>query len=313
VWQVTASLRAGSREFSLIDFRGLPPYIHTYGNFYGIIGSVAQSATLEAKLRKHSWGVPSRYRKEARRLEEPVSQSETTEKRQGFGVRAPIQMKRGAHIMKLFIDTANVNHIREIESWGVICGVTTNPSLIAKEGRDFKEVVKEITRIVDGPISAEVIDVMAEGMVKEARDLAKIHKNIVIKIPMTAEGLKATKILTEDNIKTNVTLVFSAAQALLAARAGATYVSPFLGRLDDIGMDGMNLIEEIVEIYDVHNIQTEIIAASIRNPIHVLSAARLGAHIATVPYATLVQMVNHPLTDSGIERFLEDWKTVAKG
>ena len=215
--------------------------------------------------------------------------------------------------MKLFIDTANVNHIREIESWGVICGVTTNPSLIAKEGRDFKEVVKEITRIVDGPISAEVIDVMAEGMVKEARDLAKIHKNIVIKIPMTAEGLKATKILTEDNIKTNVTLVFSAAQALLAARAGATYVSPFLGRLDDIGMDGMNLIEEIVEIYDVHNIQTEIIAASIRNPIHVLSAARLGAHIATVPYATLVQMVNHPLTDSGIERFLEDWKTVAKG
>jgi len=215
--------------------------------------------------------------------------------------------------MKLFIDTANVNHIREIESWGVICGVTTNPSLIAKEGRDFKEVVKEITRIVDGPISAEVIDVMAEGMVKEARDLAKIHKNVVIKIPMTAEGLKATKILTEDGIKTNVTLVFSAVQALLAARAGATYVSPFLGRLDDIGMDGMNLIEEIVEIYDVHNIQTEIIAASIRNPIHVLSAARLGAHIATVPYVTLVQMVNHPLTDSGIERFLEDWKSVAKG
>jgi len=215
--------------------------------------------------------------------------------------------------MKLFIDTANVAHIREIESWGVICGVTTNPSLIAKEGRDFKEVVKEITSIVDGPISAEVIDTQADGMVKEARDLAKIHPNIVIKIPMTAEGLKATKVLTAENIKTNVTLIFSAAQALLAARAGATYVSPFLGRLDDIGMDGMNLIEEIVEIFDIHNIGTEIIAASIRNPIHVLSCARLGAHIATVPYGTLVQMLNHPLTDSGIERFLEDWKGAKLG
>jgi len=217
---------------------------------------------------------------------------------------------RGVFKMKLFIDTANVNHIREIESWGVICGVTTNPSLIAKEGRNFEEVVKEITGIVDGPISAEVIDIKAEGMVKEARELAKIHPNVVIKIPMTAEGLKATKILTAENIKTNVTLIFSAAQALLAARAGATYVSPFLGRLDDIGMDGMNLIEEIVEIFDVHQIKCEIIAASIRNPIHVLSAARLGAHISTIPYATFVQMLNHPLTDSGIERFLEDWKTV---
>ena len=214
--------------------------------------------------------------------------------------------------MKLFIDTANVNHIREIERWGVICGVTTNPSLIAKEGRNFEEVVKEITEIVDGPISAEVIDTQSCGMVKEARELAKIHPNVVIKIPMTAEGLKATKILTAEDIKTNVTLVFSAAQALLAARAGATYVSPFLGRLDDIGMDGMNLIEEIVEIFDMHNLKTEIIAASIRNPIHVTAAARLGAHIATVPYATLVQMLNHPLTDSGIARFLEDWKTVAK-
>jgi len=212
--------------------------------------------------------------------------------------------------MKLFIDTANVAHIREIESWGVICGVTTNPSLIAKEGRNFEEVVKEITSIVDGPISAEVIDTMHAGMVKEARELVKIHPNIVIKIPMTGEGLKATKILTAEGVKTNVTLVFSAAQALLAARAGATYVSPFLGRLDDIGMDGMNLIEEIVEIFDMHNIGTEIIAASIRNPIHVLSAARLGAHIATVPYATLVQMLNHPLTDSGIARFLEDWKVM---
>lgn len=214
--------------------------------------------------------------------------------------------------MKLFIDTANVAHIREVNEWGVICGVTTNPSLIAKEGRDFAEVVKEITTIVDGPISAEVIDTKANGMVKEALELVKIHKNIVIKNPMTAEGLKATKILTEKGIKTNVTLVFSAVQALLAARAGATYVSPFLGRLDDIGMDGMNLIEEICDIFDTHGIETEIIAASIRNPIHVVSAARLGAHISTIPYTTFVQMLNHPLTDSGIERFLKDWRCVPK-
>ena len=212
--------------------------------------------------------------------------------------------------MKLFIDTANVAHIREINEWGVICGVTTNPSLIAKEGRDFAEVVKEITTIVDGPISAEVIDVNAPGMVKEALELVKIHKNIVIKIPMTAEGLKATKILADKKIKTNVTLVFSAVQALLAARAGATYVSPFLGRLDDIGMDGMNLIEEITDIFDLHEISTEIIAASIRNPIHVTAAARTGAHIATIPYPTFLQMLNHPLTDSGIERFLKDWEGV---
>ena len=214
--------------------------------------------------------------------------------------------------MKLFIDTANVAHIREIESWGVLSGVTTNPSLIAKEGRDFAEVVKEITGIVDGPISAEVIDVKHEGMVKEALELVKIHDNIVIKIPMTAEGLKATKILTEKGIKTNVTLIFSAAQALLAARAGATYVSPFLGRLDDIGMDGMNLIEEISDIFDIHGIQSEIIAASIRHPIHVIQAAQLGAHIATVPYACFHQMLQHPLTDSGIERFLKDWEGVPK-
>jgi len=214
--------------------------------------------------------------------------------------------------MKLFIDTANVNHIREIESWGVISGVTTNPSLIAKEGRNFEEVIKEITSIVDGPISAEVIDTMEDGMVNEARELAKIHPNIVIKIPMTGEGLKATKVLTAEKIKTNVTLIFSAAQALLAARAGATYVSPFLGRLDDIGMDGINLVEEIVEIFDIHHIKTEVIAASIRNPIHVLSVAKVGAHIATVPYATLAQMLNHPLTDSGIERFLKDWEGVTK-
>jgi len=214
--------------------------------------------------------------------------------------------------MKLFIDTANVAHIREVNDWGVICGVTTNPSLIAKEGRDFKEVVKEITGIVDGPISAEVIDVKADGMVAEALELVKIHKNIVIKIPMTAEGLKATKKLADKGIKTNVTLVFSAVQALLAARAGATYVSPFLGRLDDIGMDGMNLIEEICDIFDAHGIETEIIAASIRNPIHVVNAARLGAHISTIPYPCFVQMLSHPLTDSGIERFLKDWEGVPK-
>jgi transaldolase len=214
--------------------------------------------------------------------------------------------------MKLFIDTANVAHIKEIESWGVICGVTTNPSLIAKEGRDFAEVVREITGLVDGPISAEVIDVNADGMVSEALELAKIHKNIVIKIPMTAEGLKATKILTEKGIKTNVTLIFSAVQALLAARAGATYVSPFLGRLDDIGMDGMNLIEEICDVFDMHEIRTEIIAASIRHPIHVVQAARLGAHISTIPYSCFKQMLAHPLTDSGIERFLKDWEGVPK-
>ncbi|MDR1665185.1 MAG: fructose-6-phosphate aldolase [Clostridiales bacterium] len=214
--------------------------------------------------------------------------------------------------MKLFIDTANTEHIREAESWGVICGVTTNPSLIAKEGRDFVEVVREITSIVDGPISAEVIDTQHGGMVTEARALAKIHPNIVIKIPMTAEGLKATKILTAENIKTNVTLIFSAAQALLAARAGASFVSPFLGRLDDIGSDGMNLIQEIVDIFSMHAIETEIIAASIRNPIHVINCARVGAHIATIPFAILKQMISHPLTEQGIEKFLKDWEGVRK-
>jgi len=214
--------------------------------------------------------------------------------------------------MKLFIDTANVAHIKEANALGVICGVTTNPSLIAKEGRDFVEVVKEITTIVDGPISAEVIDLKHEGMVAEARELAKLHKNIIIKIPMTLEGLKATKILTAEGIKTNVTLIFNSTQALLAARAGATYVSPFLGRLDDIGMNGMNLIEEIVDIFDRHGIETEIIAASIRNPIHVIEAARIGAHIATVPFNVIEQMSKHPLTDAGIERFLKDWESVPK-
>lgn len=212
--------------------------------------------------------------------------------------------------MKLFIDTANVDDIREANDLGVICGVTTNPSLIAKEGRVFQDVVKEITEIVDGPISAEVISLEAGKMVEEAKPLAAMHKNIVIKIPMCAEGLKATKKLTELGIKTNVTLIFSAAQALLAAKAGATYVSPFLGRLDDIGMEGMNLIEEIVDIFDAQAIETEIIAASIRNPIHVTAAARLGCDIATIPMSVIKQMIKHPLTDSGIERFLKDWEGV---
>lgn len=214
--------------------------------------------------------------------------------------------------MKLFIDTANVEQIREANELGVICGVTTNPSLIAKEGRDFVEVVKEITNIFDGPISAEVISLESAKMVEEARELSKIHKNIIIKIPMTLEGLKAVKILSSEGIRTNVTLIFSATQALLAARAGATYVSPFLGRLDDVGQNGMNLIEEITDIFDRHDIKTEIIAASIRNPIHVIDAARLGAHIATVPYNVIVQMSKHPLTDLGIERFLKDWESVPK-
>ena len=212
--------------------------------------------------------------------------------------------------MKLFIDTANVDQIREANELGVICGVTTNPSLIAKEGRDFVEVVKEITTIVDGPISAEVISLEHEGMVKEARELVKIHENIVIKIPMTLEGLKAVKILSSEGIKTNVTLIFSAAQALLAARAGATYVSPFIGRVDDIGCDGMALIEEIVDIFNIQGIETEIIAASIRNPLHVTHAARLGCDIATVPYKVIEQMTHHPLTDQGIEKFRKDYEAV---
>lgn len=214
--------------------------------------------------------------------------------------------------MKLFVDTANVDEIKQANDMGVICGVTTNPSLIAKEGRDFVEVVKEITTIVDGPISAEVISLEADKMVEEAKPLAAIHKNIIIKIPMCAEGLKAVKQLTKLGIKTNVTLIFSAAQALLAARAGATYVSPFLGRLDDIGTNGMILIEEIADIFKLHDIKTEIIAASIRNPIHVIDAARAGCDIATVPYKVIAQMINHPLTDKGIERFLKDWETVPK-
>lgn len=210
--------------------------------------------------------------------------------------------------MKLFIDTANIEEIKEANEMGIICGVTTNPSLIAREGRDFKEVVTEITGIVDGPISAEVISLECQGMVKEALELVKIHKNIVIKLPITIEGLKACRILTEKGIKTNVTLVFTANQALLAARAGATYVSPFLGRLDDIGVNSMELIEDIVTIFDVHGIETEIIAASIRNPQHSKEAAKAGAHIGTIPYKVLMDMTKHHLTGAGITRFLADWE-----
>ena len=212
--------------------------------------------------------------------------------------------------MKLFIDTANIAEIREINEWGVICGVTTNPSLIAKEGRVFEEVIKEIVEIVDGPISAEVVSLEAEGMIREARELAKIHENIVIKIPVTEEGLKAVKVLSKEGIKTNVTLIFSAAQALIAAKAGATYVSPFVGRLDDISDNGMNLVSDIAQIFDIYGIETEIIAASIRGPQDVTDAAKCGSHIATIPYKVFRQMVKHPLTDSGIERFLADWASV---
>ena len=210
--------------------------------------------------------------------------------------------------MKIFIDTANINEIKEANTWGIIDGVTTNPSLIAKEGRDLQEVINEICSIVDGPISAEVISLECDKMVEEAMELVKLHKNIVIKLPMTLEGLKATKVLASEGIKTNVTLIFSATQALLAARAGATYVSPFVGRLDDIGQDGLSLIEEIVDIFNVNAIETEIIVASVRNPIHVAQAARMGADIATVPYKVITQMTKHPLTDKGIENFLKDWE-----
>jgi transaldolase len=214
--------------------------------------------------------------------------------------------------LKIFIDTANVDEIREANEMGIICGVTTNPSLIAKEGRDFKEVVTEITNIVNGPISAEVISLNAKGMLVEARELAKIHKNIVIKIPMTIEGLKAVKVLSSEGIKTNVTLIFSATQALLAARAGATYVSPFIGRLDDIDTLGMGIVEDIAEIFAIHDIETEIIAASIRSPLHASEAAMAGTDIATIPYKVLIQMTKHPLTDIGIEKFLKDWESLNK-
>ncbi len=210
--------------------------------------------------------------------------------------------------MRLFIDTANVDEIRKGGELGILSGVTTNPSLIAKEGKDLKEVIREITEIVDGPISAEVIGLESAEMIKEGRDLSKISKNIVIKIPMTLEGLKAVSILSKEGIKTNVTLIFSSSQALMAARAGATYVSPFVGRLDDIGHNGIDVIDEIKQIYEYHDIDTMVIAASIRHPMHVIEAAKAGADIATIPYNVLIQMVRHPLTDKGIEKFIADWE-----
>ena len=214
--------------------------------------------------------------------------------------------------MKFFIDTANVEDIKKANDMGVICGVTTNPSLIAKEGRVFEKVIAEIASIVDGPISGEVraTTTDAESMIREGREIAKIHKNMVVKIPMTVEGLKAVKVLSSEGIKTNVTLIFTANQALLAARAGASYVSPFLGRLDDISTKGIDLVAEIAEMFDVAGIETEIIAASVRNPIHVTECALAGADIATVPYKVIEQMTHHPLTDQGIEKFRKDYEAV---
>ena len=214
--------------------------------------------------------------------------------------------------MKFFIDTANVEEIKKANDMGIICGVTTNPSLIAKEGRDFKEVIKGITSIVDGAISGEVkaTTIKAEDMIKEAREIASIHPNMVVKIPMTDEGLKAVKVLSQEGIKTNVTLIFNATQALFAAKAGATYVSPFLGRLDDIATPGIDLIRTISEIFAVHNIDTEIICASVRNPIHIVDCALAGADIATVPYKVIMQCIKHPLTESGIEKFKQDYIAV---
>ncbi len=214
--------------------------------------------------------------------------------------------------MKIFIDTANLEHIREANSWGILDGVTTNPTLVAKEGMGFEEVIREICSIVDGDISAEAVSMDAEGMVREARELAKIHGNIVVKIPMTSEGLKAVKVLSAEGIRTNVTLVFSANQALMAAKAGATYVSPFVGRLDDINHTGMDLVRDIVEIFSIHGFRTQVIAASIRHPLHVTEAALAGAHVATIPYDVLKKMLKHNLTDAGIERFLKDWEKVPK-
>ena len=214
--------------------------------------------------------------------------------------------------MKIFIDSADINEIREANSLGVVDGVTTNPSLVAKTGKDFATVISEIVAEVDGPISAEVISTDRDGMLAEARKLAKIHKNIVVKIPMTADGLRAVKILTAEEIRTNVTLVFSANQALLAAKAGATYISPFVGRLDDISHYGMEIVSPILDIFGNYGYDTEVIVASVRNPLHVLDAARMGADVATIPLSVINQLLRHPLTDIGIERFLKDWEKVPK-
>lgn len=214
--------------------------------------------------------------------------------------------------MKFFIDTANIKEIKEANAMGMVDGVTTNPSLIAKEGGDFKEIITEICKIVDGPISAEVIGLDTDGMVSEARELAQIHDNIVVKIPMTIDGLKAVRLLSAEGIKTNVTLIFSPLQALMAAKAGATYVSPFVGRLDDLSHEGMLLVEQIVEMYSNYAYDTEIIVASVRNPLHVLESALMGADIATIPFKVLSKLASHPLTDKGIDAFLNDWKKAGK-
>lgn len=214
--------------------------------------------------------------------------------------------------MKFFIDTANVDEIREVAAWGVLSGVTTNPSLVAKEGRDFKQVLNEILQLVDGPVSAEVVSLKADEMVAEAEQYYTMHRNVVIKLPMTSEGLKACSVLSKKGVKTNLTLIFSPNQALLCARAGAAFVSPFVGRLDDISTDGIQLIRDVAEIFDIHGIETEIISASIRTPGQVVESAKAGAHIATIPYKVFQQMLKHPLTDSGIDRFLKDWEA-AKG
>jgi len=214
--------------------------------------------------------------------------------------------------MKIFIDTANLEQIKEVNSWGILDGVTTNPTLVAKEGCDFRSRIEEICKVVDGPISAEAISMDAEGMIREARELSKMHKNIVVKIPMTDEGLKAVKVLSKEGVKTNVTLVFSPNQALLAAKAGATYVSPFIGRLDDISHDGMDILRQIVNVLKNYGFKTQVIAASIRHPVHVTEAALAGAHVATVPYDVLKKMLKHNLTDEGIQKFLKDWEKVPK-
>jgi transaldolase len=214
--------------------------------------------------------------------------------------------------MKIFIDSANIEQIREVNSWGILDGVTTNPTLVAKEKTDFDTLVRQICEIVDGPISAEAISTKADDIVKEARKLAVIHKNIVVKIPITEEGLKAAKVLSKEGIKVNMTLVFSPAQALLACKAGAKYISPFVGRLDDVGHDGMDVVAQILDIMDNYDFDAEIIVASVRHPGHVVEAAGMGAHIATVPYDVLKKMFKHPLTDVGIEKFLQDWQKIAK-
>ncbi|MBI5587871.1 MAG: fructose-6-phosphate aldolase [Deltaproteobacteria bacterium] len=214
--------------------------------------------------------------------------------------------------MKFFIDTANIEEIKKAAGWGLVDGVTTNPSLVAREKRSFKEMIEEICSIVDGPVSAEAVSLDAKGLIKEARELSKIHPNIVVKVPMTLDGLQAVKTVSAEGIKTNVTLVFSALQALLAAKAGASYVSPFVGRLDDISHTGMDLISQILDIYDNYGFASEVIVASIRSPIHVLDSAAMGAHVATIPFKVLEQLSKHPLTDAGIKKFLEDWEKVPK-